>query len=82
MRLARFIQQNVPRFNIAMENAMLVGVMNRARDFRDQFYRAPNRHLLVPNDFVELSAFDEFHAEIAGAITLADFVNRNDARMV
>ena len=33
-------------------------------------------------DFVELSAFDEFHAEVAGAIALADLVNRHDARMV
>src|SRR5206468_11404662 len=31
---------------------------------------------------VQLAAFDELHAEITGAIPLADFVNGDDARMI
>jgi hypothetical protein len=61
---------------------MFMRVMNSARHLRDQFHRAPNRHRLAPGHFVELSAFDEFHAEITRAIVLADFVNGNDARMI
>src|SRR5439155_17084897 len=34
------------------------------------------------NDFVELSTYDQYHAEVASAVTLADFVNRNDAWIV
>jgi hypothetical protein len=33
-------------------------------------------------DFIKLAAFNEFHAEIAGAVTLADFVDWNDTRML
>ena len=58
------------------------GVMHRACDLRDQFHRAANRHRLVPGHFVELSAFDELHAEVARAVALADFVDRNDAGML
>ena len=42
----------------------------------------PDRYRLAPDYFVKLAAFDEFHAEVAGAIALADFVNGNDAWMV
>ena len=34
------------------------------------------------DDLIKLSAFDELHAEIAGPIALAHFVNRYDARMI
>ena len=38
-------------------------------------------HRLALDHFVKLAAFDELHAEVAGAIALADFVNGNDAWM-
>ena len=61
---------------------MFMRVMHSARDLRDEFHRAPDRHRLAPDHFVELSAFDEFHAEVARAITLTYFVDWNDARML
>src|SRR5206468_4491233 len=82
MRFTFCIEQNVPRLDIAMENSMFMGVMNNACNLRDEFHRAPNRHRLAPDHFVELSAFDEFHAEVARAITLADFVDRNNTGML
>ena len=42
----------------------------------------PDRHRLALDDFVELAAFDEFHAEVARAFALADFVDGNDTRMI
>src|SRR6266516_3692982 len=39
-------------------------------------------HGFASDYFVKLAAFDEFHAEIAGAIALADFVNGNNAWML
>ena len=36
----------------------------------------------MPDYFVKLAAFDELHAEVAGAIALADFVDGDDARMI
>ena len=82
MRFAFSIEQNVSRLDVAMQNAVLVRVMNSARHFRNEFRRAPDRHRLAPGDFIKLAAFDELHAEVARAIALADFVNRNDAGMI
>ena len=65
-----------------MKNAVFMRVMNSACDLRDQFHCAPDRHRLAPGHFVELSAFDELHAEVARAIALADFVDRNDTGML
>ncbi len=44
--------------------------------------RLPDGHRGSPDYFVKLAALDEFHAEVARAVTLADFVDRNDARMI
>src|SRR5215468_3590812 len=82
MRFALCIEQNVPRFNVSVQNAMLVCVVNGSRHLGDQFRRASRRHRFPPNYLVELSTFDEFHAEITGAIALTDFVNRNNAWML
>jgi len=34
------------------------------------------------DDLIKLATFDQFHAEIAGTITLAHFVDRDDAWMI
>jgi hypothetical protein len=36
----------------------------------------------MPDDFVKLAPLDEFHAEVAGAITLAYLVDWNDTGML
>src|SRR5215831_19503209 len=82
MRFAVCIEQNVPRFDVTMQNSMFMRVMNRACDFRDEFHRPPDRDWGAPNDFIKLPAFNQFHAEITGAIAFAYFVNGNDARMI
>ncbi len=82
MRFAFCVEQNVARFDVSMQNAVLMRVMNCAGQLGDQFRRMPDRHRLAPDYFVKLAAFDELHAEVAGAIALAHFVNRNDAWMV
>ena len=82
MRFAFCIEQNVPRFDVAMQNAVFMRVMNRAGDLRDQFRRLPDRHRRPPDDFVKLTSFNKLHAEVARAITLADFVDRNDTGML
>src|SRR5438552_10025926 len=82
MRFAFCIQQNVSRFDVTMQNSMFVRVMDRSRHLGDEFHRAPNRHRLAPSDFIELSAFDKFHAEVARAIALAYFVNGDNAWMI
>src|SRR5215831_7818253 len=96
MRLTILVQQNVPRFNVSMQDAMFVGVMNSARQLRDEFRCAPNRHWFALatgrvrvavatgfDDFIEFSAFHQAHAEVAAAVRqLPDLMNRNDERVV
>ena len=65
-----------------MQNAVFMRVMHGARHLCDQFRRLPDRHRCTPDYFVELTAFDEFHAEVAGTLALADFVDGDDARMI
>ena len=82
MRFAIRVEQNVSRLNVAMEDSVLVGVMDSARHFDDYVRCLPHRHWRTAYHFIKLAAFDELHAEVTGAVTLAYFVNRNDARVI
>src|SRR5439155_6091594 len=42
----------------------------------------PDRHRGSPDNFVKLAAFDKLHAEVALAVPLADFVDRNGTGML
>ncbi|HEY4273635.1 MAG TPA: hypothetical protein VGM65_16665 [Candidatus Udaeobacter sp.] len=64
-----------------MKNSMFMRVMDRSRHLRNEFYRGPNRHRLAASHFVEL-AVNELHAEVARAIALTNFVDRNDTGML
>ena len=57
-------------------------VMYSARHIRDEFRRLSDRQRRTPDYFVKLTALDELHAEVAGAIALADVVDRDDARII
>src|SRR5215471_19306212 len=76
------IEQDVPRFDVAMKNAVLVRVVHSSRHRDHQFDGAAHRHWLTFDDCVKLAAFDKFHAEVARAVALAYFVNGNDTRML
>jgi hypothetical protein len=82
MGFAHFINQNVPRFDVSMQNAVFMRVMNSTGQLHDKFGRAPNRYRLASDHFVKLASFDEVHAEVALPILLAHLVDGNDARMV
>ena len=82
MRFAFFIKQDVSRLDVSMQNAVLVGVMHGARQFRDEFRCATDGYRLAPNHFVQLAAFDQIHAEVTATVALPDFMNWNDGWMV
>ncbi len=82
MRFIFCVEQNVSRFNVAMQNTVLVSVVDGACHFRDQVNRAPDGHRFARDYLVELSPFDEFHAEITRTIALTDFVNRDNTWML
>src|SRR4029077_6064446 len=73
---------DVSRFDVAVQDAVLMRVMHSASQFRDQFRCLSDRHRVAPDHFVKLAAFDEIHAEVAATIALAHFMNGNDKWMV
>ena len=82
MRFAFCIEQNVSRFDVAMQNAVLVRVVNvRATLAISSAARRIGIGSRLDN-LIKLTAFDELHAEVARAIALADFVDGNDTGMI
>jgi hypothetical protein len=82
MRFPFWIDQDVSRLYVAVEDTVLVRVMHSAGEPGNQFSCAADRHRLTPNELVERAAFNEFHAEVARPIALADFVNGNDIGII
>jgi len=77
MRVAFHIKQNVPGLDISMKNSALVCMLHRSCQLRDEFRRWTTWHWLPFNNLIELSAFNQLHAEITGTIALPDFMDRN-----
>ena len=82
MRFAFCVEQDVSWFDVSMEDAVLMRIVNCAGQLGDQFRCMTDRHRFALRDGIELAALNESHAEVAGAVALSDFVNRDDARMV
>src|SRR6266511_6140528 len=82
MWVAFCVYQDVSRLYVAMENAALVRIVQRSRQSCDKLGCPARCHLLPPGDFIEWPAFEQFHAEIAGAVTLSDLIDGNDAGMI
>jgi hypothetical protein len=82
MWFAFYIEQDISRFDVSMQDAVFVRVMNGASYLCNELRRLPCRHRVTADYFIKLTAFDEFHAEIAGTLALAYFVDGNNARMI
>src|SRR5207247_7681235 len=82
MRFAFGIEENVTRLDVAVQDAVFVRVVDRARQFRDELRCISDRDRRALCHFIQLSAVDEFHAEVAGTLAFADFVYWYDARMI
>src|ERR1044072_1886035 len=82
MRFAVCIEQNVSRLDVAMQNAVFMGVVHRAGQLGDQLDCAPDGYGLAADYFVKLAGFDKVHAEVALAIPLAYLVDWHDALMI
>src|SRR5438105_2146246 len=82
MWFALCVEQDVPGFDVSMEDTALMRIMNGPGQLGDQFRCMTDRHGFALGDGIELAAVHQSHAEVTGAIALADFINWNDARMV
>ena len=82
MRIAFCVDQDVAGFDVSMEDAVFMGVVNCAGQLGDQLRCVTDRHRFALRNGIELATVHESHAEVTGAVALPDFVNRDDARMV
>ena len=82
VRVTLLVDQDVRRLQVAMEDAAHVGVLD---GFGRLDHQGHGRAEIVPERgelIGEVAPLDELHAEIALAVVLADFVNRDDAGVV
>ncbi len=83
VRLAGCIEENVSGLDVAVDQALAMGIVQRLRDSRDQFRRLRNRKRSVVNPFRERLALNELRHNVAGKLFgAADIVNRNNIGMV
>ena len=82
MRLTGRVQEDIAGLDVAVQQLPLVSVMDRPRRRR----RQPGRRLRIVLVSVKVlrqaAAFDQLHGEEMQAGVFADFVDRNDMRMV
>ena len=80
--LARGVDQDVGRLEVAMNDAMRVSVLQSIRDVRHDFRRPASIESAGFEAFFKRLPFDEFRHKVANRlIGLPDFVKRDDARM-
>src|SRR4029453_5449426 len=75
------IEQDVPRFDVSMQDAVLMRVMHSAGQLCNELHRTRDRHGLAFDYFVKLAAFNKLHAEVTRAFALTHFIDGNNAWM-
>ena len=82
VRLTPRVEQHVGRFQVAVEDAALVGMVDGPRYLSQSPGRLPRRvhHPVEPP--IEASAVEQSHAEVMVALMLAHLVDRHDVRVV
>src|SRR6185437_7414040 len=81
--LTSIVEQNVSRFDIAMEHSAAVSVFDSARDLCHQLHTFARLVAKRSRVLVQASLLREFHAEKRQAVlAFADFINRKDVWVI
>jgi len=75
------VEQHVRGFEVAVQDAAFVGVLNRLGDCLDAGGRVSGRHGIVPHRLCQVAAFDVVHREVLLALVFADFMDGDDIWM-
>ena len=79
VRVAVGVEQDVGRLEVAVQDAALVGVVDRPGDGRQQAAAASRAGRRArPDASGQAAALDQLHAEVVLALVLADLVDRDD----
>ena len=80
-RLARRVEQDVGRLDVAVDQAPRVGVVQRLGDRRHQLGRLPKGQPALPHPLRQVAALDVLGDDVAEAVVgPADVVDRDDVR--
>ena len=76
------VEQNVLRLDVAVDDALVVGELQRVANLRHDGQRLARRNAAGVEQLPQVHAVHEFHEEIKQAVRPAEFVNRHDAGMI
>ena len=82
MGLPLFINQDVRRLQVTMEDSALMSVVNGLSNLGNNLGSRAGIGGVLVESFVEAGSLDELHAKKMRSLMLADFVNRHDMRMI
>src|SRR5438309_9556302 len=78
---AFFIDEDVLRFDVAMNDTLVVSILKRVANFRNDRERLRWLETLGAFHYAQVYAIDKFHQQIVVAAGLAKFVNGNNIWM-
>ena len=77
-----FKQHNILRFNISVNNSLVMSMLKRAKYLRGEMHRlSPRDNSLLLNILFERYSLDILHNNILKLVSVADIINLNDVRM-
>src|ERR1043166_9243 len=82
MWLTILINQDVARFDVAMQDAALMSMLNGTRELCSYFRRAATRQWVLFNYLIKPFTINQVHTEIARAVRFSYFVNWNNTGMI
>ncbi len=82
VRLVMLVEQDIRRFDIPMQDRPLMSVMEGAGDLGHQCSHCARVVLQARDVSGQVPTLNELHAEIGLIVLLADFVDRDDVRVV
>ena len=78
---ARFVQQDVLRLDVAMNDALVVRELERLANLRHDGQRLARRQLALGQQVPQCHPIDELHQEVVKSLGLAEIVDGHDVRM-
>jgi hypothetical protein len=76
------IEQDVLRLDVAVQNALFVGVLQRLTDLRHDGQRLSRREPPGPHRLAQVHAIHELHEQVVKAARLSKVVHADDVRVV
>ena len=75
------VEENVFRLDVAVNDAGVVGVLERVAELRDDAQRLARRELARAQDVAQVGAVDEFHHDVVAARDFSEFMDGDDVLM-